>query len=229
MWLKIGLWAVGGLLAVGAARKVIQAKSGNAAPANSAPTSQSVMPLFMSGSGGLASTQMGTYDLPLGGEVWSTGDVPLSENPDVAIANINKEVALAQIAAQQDIAKYGFDFLMPRMGSGGLTGNGDGIQLPPLRSEPLKPKLSTERAIEELQFIKKDTSKSSTQKGLKILGEARTRGYTADETARLLNKSGFGDGKVFTGASVQRFAFEQGENLLPGNSNIKGMRRDGRR
>lgn len=244
MWRYI-LWGVGGLLALAVGSRVVAARKGEApAPA----TSQSAMPLFLSSGngGGLASTQIGTTDLPFG-DVWTTPEVPLSENPDVAIANINREIALAQIAAQKDIAKSGFSALLPQNGSAGLTGNGDGVLMPnswaggfitpdgkmvqsdffvdpavynvpaqgPSPSRSSGGKVSTREAVLGIQsIVGKAGGGLNDNAAYGIYNQARNRGYSASETAALLNRAGVGGGRVISSAEVNTWARQHGLNTL---------------
>lgn len=64
------------------------------------------LPFYLSGAAGGVTSQPAQAggSLPLGGEVWQDKTVPLSENPDVKIAEINASVALAQVEAAKSTA-----------------------------------------------------------------------------------------------------------------------------
>lgn len=65
-----------------------------------------VLPMFITGGlgGGGANMIGGSAALPLGGEIWQPPAVPLSENPDVRIAEIYAGVQQAAIEAQRESA-----------------------------------------------------------------------------------------------------------------------------
>lgn len=65
-----------------------------------------VLPMFITGGlgGGGANMMGGSAPLPLGGEIWQPPTVPLSENPDVRIAEIYAGVQQAAIEAQRETA-----------------------------------------------------------------------------------------------------------------------------
>lgn len=66
-----------------------------------------VMPMFISGGMGAGGGNMhsGGDILPLGGEIWQEPDIPLSENPDVRIAEIYADVQRTAINTQADLAR----------------------------------------------------------------------------------------------------------------------------
>lgn len=108
------LYIGGGVLAVGAigwfALSRPAARVEEVVQDSPKSVSGSPLPFYISGAGGGGySSQHGQTgaNLPLGGEVWSDKPIPLSENPDVKVAEINAGIAKAQIDAQKEVAiKY---------------------------------------------------------------------------------------------------------------------------
>lgn len=115
------LWYLGiggaGLIALKLYSNRTAAISADRAPASGGMTST---PLFMGMGGGTQASPVSVS--PLGGEGWSSGSSDTAPSDDVLIAQIQKEVALAQIAAQKEIAEKGFAGLYPQVGSGGTAG-----------------------------------------------------------------------------------------------------------
>ena len=103
-WFAGGAALIGGYLFIGSREAPQQPQAKPSSQPTQSPSAAPV-PIFISGSGSAAPSmyQSPAATLPLGGETWQDPIVPVAENPDVVIAGINKEVALAQLAAQQAI------------------------------------------------------------------------------------------------------------------------------
>lgn len=161
-------------------------------------------PMFMSAGG-----QLNPAPLPsLGGETWSPGEPTSGQSDEVTIAMMQRDIAMAQIAAQQSIADKGFSNLFPTTSEMGNTGNGGSVLLPPLSLQDLydspyagvitpkaKPKATYREGVD---FTKQALSQGDA--GLrKLYSEATARGYSTGEVASLLNAA---SGKANTSANI---------------------------
>jgi len=219
-WMKILLWGGGGLVATYAATKVIPAVvntrptgKDNSEDGAAIPPAQ-MMPMFMQSGGGLNPASAPATVLPLGGESWKPADVPLANNPDVEIAKINREVYLAQIAAQKEIANKGLSYLSPQTGSLGGQAGTPYNQLPGMGQKQFQsvdqgfsgkppagfapPPASRYQKVSDtdaVAFIKEQLQSSGGIKGMgtayrTIQQEGIKRGYTQQEINALIMKAG---------------------------------------
>lgn len=173
-------WWAGGLAAVGLGGYALLNRSGtNAETAeDDGVTVAAPQPLFMA-SGGGGSSQAGASNVTDNlKEIWSPEKVPLSENPDVAIANINSAVQMAAINAAKELQLAG-------------------IQATAI--EPVTPPVSSARTeirkttnIAEGAAFVQETYKKATGAAaeMAIYNAAKQAGYNKAEVAASLSAAG---------------------------------------
>lgn len=150
-------------------------------------------PMFMSaGGGGFAASPAPLPDL--GGDTWGVPESPTGESDEVTIARMQKEIAMAQLAAQQSIAEKGFSNLFPQTSSEGLTGNGNPFALPEMQfqgpidngSRTIAGSQSKVGYKEAVDYTKSVLGRGES--GLKTLySQAMLRGYSTSDVASMIN------------------------------------------
>ena len=188
------LWYVGIGAAGLVALKIYNSRTASIAASSSGNVSSGGMqstPLFMGMGGGLSADASPVTGSPLGGDGWSSGAADTGPSDDVLIAQLNKDIALAQIAAQKEIASKGFEGLFPKAGSLGATAGLEPYPLPPDESllQPLKPIKPKTNHVEAIDFTRQAASKGEAGY-MDIYKQAVERGYSANEVAVYMNQAG---------------------------------------
>ena len=178
LWAKIG----GGLLAAGGVGfGIIRANSKPVTTQKAAPTTQApvTQPLLMPTMGG--STQAPTPNLPLGGEVWQPARVPLSEDKDVAIANITAGVQSESIKAASALQAAMMQMLFPPVQP--VTDGGAGA----------KPEWRGHDIVQGTEYVKAQMAnigKTGEEAFYRtIYNKAKDAGYSATEVAQSLSSA----------------------------------------
>lgn len=154
-----------------------------------------VLPMFITGGlgGGGANMMGGSAPLPLGGEIWQQPAVPLSENPDVRIAEIYAGVQMAAIDAQREATLRGalsadsitqrpamqpaYNNITPTNTSRGAYYNTAGKNIDPRMSGALK-NLSSDNYIKTVaQINNAQVVSSSADDYAAMLARRRAQGY----------------------------------------------------
>lgn len=209
-WLQIAGFAVVGIIGWAVLRKVSAIES-------VAQTPGQTTPLFMAGTGSMLSPSPPGTPV-LGGESWDIPIPQLGGDESLAISNNEKEVALANIAAQQAIAQKGFEILMRPETSTNNTGNLGTSLLPPSIQDqyntPLQyPTGGRPSTFEATAFA---AQKVASGDYFGIYDAAKKIGYSAQDTATILNRAyeASGHKQVITAADVNQWASDRGLQKL---------------
>lgn len=187
-------------------------------------------PMFMSAGGMPTAAGTPAAIMPLGGEAW-TQPVPTSGVSDeVTIAQMQRDIAMAQLAAQQSIADRGFDSLFPTSGSlgatAGIPGYSTGGRSVVTWDQTLDPNKAiygveqypTTKAPKVAQSEAISYAKAALKKGdsglYSIYNQAQGRGYTDNDVAQIINQARGGTGSGASTASEVR-AWIQKQGLKP--------------
>lgn len=201
MWDKIKQYApwVGGAAIVG---YFLLGKSSGGENTSASDTAlpAGVLPMFMSGGfagGGMTGAFSGAPNLPLGGEIWQEPVVPLSENPDVKIAEIYAQVMMAGLDAQERAIGTG----LPETETDGLSSRET------VRYNPYGTSNAVTQQRRDVQAVKSLLSGGGNDAAyLTIYNEATARGASSDQVASTLRSAGINVGV----ADVNKYIAEAG-------------------
>lgn len=195
---KYYYWAGGAALVVVAWLFLRRAPAQAVSEDKQQPVANSPQPIFVSGSGGNPVNQQpggAGANIPLGGQTWLPPTVPLSENPDVAIAKLQAEMVKAQQAGQLEVTKQWLE-----------------LQKPVAPSNPVK-RASMGEAVDYLgQFINKPGG-ISNRDAVVIADKAREFGFSAQEVGAALNIAT--NSTNYSGSFVNNYLSKLGVAKLP--------------
>lgn len=198
------LWGGGALAAGGLLYLVARGGSDNGKTSESAAKTPQVQPLMMSGGGNAGGGQAGLGNANLGGDAWEPPTVPLSENPDVAIANITAGVQLAAINAAKELQLAGL-----------ATLPGAESTVPPVdTSGSSTSEWRGSNIVAGAEFAKNVLAEApvigSEAVENKIFSAAKAAGYSATEVAQSLSAAA---GKTVKPEEVNKWLSDRGLKL----------------
>lgn len=207
-------WA-GGAAALGGLGYIIykgaQGASSGAGDSEPAPVAGTPMaaPLFMASGGG--TMQSATNDKVLGGDTWMPAKVPLSENPDLAIAKLNADVNMAAIQAGKDVQLAGIQ-------TAGQVKQNTAPALPTVLTPAPPPNTIATRAefrgnniVEGANFVKNiyatQSAAGSASIERQIYDAARANNYSATEVSQSFSAA---TGQRITPADINKWITDRG-------------------
>lgn len=179
LWLKIGagVLAVGGVGYAALSRNQPQSEGQQASQSAPVTMGANTTPLLMPTMGG--SSQAAPVGLPLGGEAWAPKTVPLSQDKDYAIAQINAGVQSEAIKASQALQTAALQYLFP--------------VIPPTTGAVGKPEWRGNDIVQGTEFVKSQLAsigKTGEENFYRtIYNKAKGAGYSATETAQSISSA----------------------------------------